>query len=183
MDHDATWYGGRPRPRRLCVPWGPSSPHKKGTAPTQCLAHVYCGQTVGWIKMPLTTEVNLGPADVLLDGVAAPPKRGTDSRAQPPVFGSCLLWPNGWMDEDANLYGSRPWCMPHCVRQGPSSPVKEAQQLPVFSVHVYSGHGRPSQLLLSCCWICERTDGHTDMVIAILHNRTPTVSEVTRVQQ
>jgi len=25
-----------------------------------------------------------------------PPKRAT----APPVFGSCLLWPNGWMDED-----------------------------------------------------------------------------------
>jgi len=46
--------------------------------------------------MPLGTEVNLGPDDIVLDGVAAPPKRGT---AQ--VFGSCLLWPNGWMDEDA----------------------------------------------------------------------------------
>ena len=26
MDQDATWYGGRPRPRRHCVRWGPSSP-------------------------------------------------------------------------------------------------------------------------------------------------------------
>jgi len=35
--------------------------------------HVYCGQMAGWIKMPLGTEVNLGPGDVVLDGVAAPP--------------------------------------------------------------------------------------------------------------
>jgi len=27
--------------------------------------------------MPLGTEVNLGPGDVVLDGVAGPPKRGT----------------------------------------------------------------------------------------------------------
>jgi len=27
----------------------------------------------GWIKMPLAMEVNLGPGDVVLDGVAAPP--------------------------------------------------------------------------------------------------------------
>ena len=27
--------------------------------------------------MPLGTEVNLGSGDVVLDGVAAPPKRGT----------------------------------------------------------------------------------------------------------
>jgi len=54
-------------------------PEKKGTAPTQFLAHVYCGQTAGWIKMPLGTEVNLGLGDCVLDGVAAPPKRGTAS--------------------------------------------------------------------------------------------------------
>jgi len=48
--------------------------------------------------MPLGTEVNLGPGDIVLDGVAAPPKRGT---APPLVFGSRLLWPNGWMNEDA----------------------------------------------------------------------------------
>ena len=28
-------------------------------------------------KMPLGTEINIGPGDVVLDGVAAPPKRGT----------------------------------------------------------------------------------------------------------
>jgi len=26
MDQDATWYGGRPRPRRHCVRWGPAPP-------------------------------------------------------------------------------------------------------------------------------------------------------------
>ena len=33
-DQDATWYGGRPRPRRHCVRWGPSYPTKTGTAPS-----------------------------------------------------------------------------------------------------------------------------------------------------
>ena len=28
MDQDATWYGGRPRPRRHCARWGPSFPRK-----------------------------------------------------------------------------------------------------------------------------------------------------------
>jgi len=74
----------------------PATPRIKGTlTPTQFLAQVYCGETAGWIKMPLGMEVNVGPGDVVLDGIAAPPKRGTA-----PVFGSCLLWPNGWMDED-----------------------------------------------------------------------------------
>jgi len=30
MDEDATWYGGRPRPMRHCVRWGPGYPQKKG---------------------------------------------------------------------------------------------------------------------------------------------------------
>jgi len=35
MDQDATWYGARPQPRRLCVRWGPHSslPKKGGRAP------------------------------------------------------------------------------------------------------------------------------------------------------
>jgi len=40
----------------------------------------------------------------------------------------------------------------HCVRRGPSSPAKGAQ---LFSAHVYNGHGRPSQLLLSSCLILQ----------------------------
>ena len=54
----------------------PAPPQKKGTAPTQFLAHVYCGQTAGWIKMPLSTQVNLSAGDIVLDGVAAPPYKG-----------------------------------------------------------------------------------------------------------
>jgi len=34
---------------------------------------VYCGQSVGWIKMPLGTEVGLGLSDIVLDGDPAPP--------------------------------------------------------------------------------------------------------------
>ena len=52
----------------------------------------YCGQTAGWIKMPLDMEVGLGPGDIVLDRDPAPPKG-----AEPPIFGPCLfdLWPNG----------------------------------------------------------------------------------------
>jgi len=85
MHQDTTWYGGRPQPRRLCVQWGPSYPQKKGHTPTQFLAHVYCGQTAGWMKRPLDTEVDLGP------GFPAICERGT--AAPPPLFGPCLLWP------------------------------------------------------------------------------------------
>jgi len=62
-------------------------------APLHNSAHVYCGQMAGWIKMPLGTEIGLGPGDIVLDGDPAPPKG-----AQSPIFGQCLLWPNGWTD-------------------------------------------------------------------------------------
>jgi len=63
-DQDETWHAVRPRPRPVphCVRWGPSYP-KSGR------------QTAGWIKMPLSTEVGLGPGFILLDGDPAPPKR------------------------------------------------------------------------------------------------------------
>jgi len=42
---------------------------------------VYCGQTVGWIKMKLGKEVGLVPGDIALDGDSAPPKKGTAAPA------------------------------------------------------------------------------------------------------
>ena len=53
---------------------------------------MYCGQTVGRIKMKLGTEVGLSPGHIVLDGDPAPlPQKGTAA----PLFGPCLLWPNG----------------------------------------------------------------------------------------
>jgi len=74
--------------------------------------------------MKLGTEVGLGPGHIVLDGDRAPlPKK----RAQlPPLFGPCLLWPNGSMDQDATWYGGGPWPRPHCFRWDPAPP-KRAQ--------------------------------------------------------
>jgi len=95
-------------------------PEKSTPTPTQFLAHVYCGQTAadGWIKMTLGTQVKLGPGDVVLDEVAAPPKRGTAPRF------SVHVYYGKRMDEDTTWYGSRPRPRPHCIRRGPSSPLK-----------------------------------------------------------
>jgi len=102
-DQDATWYGGRPQPRRLCVRWEPSYPQKKGTpTPTQFLAHVYCGQMAGWIKTPLATEVDLGPGHIVLDGVPALRERGT-AAPHPALFSPCLLWPRSPISATAEL--------------------------------------------------------------------------------
>ena len=103
--------------------------------------------------MPLGTELDLDLRDIAFDvDPATPRKKG---HTQPhPVFGPCLLWPNGWMDEDAAWYGSRPRPRPHCTRRGSQLPQKGySSPPPVFSAHVYCGHGRPSQLLLSSCYM------------------------------
>jgi len=149
----------------------PSS--KRGRSPLPNFRPVYCGQTAGWIKMALRMEVGLGPGHMVLDGDPAPiPKKGT----QPPIFGSFLLWPNGWMhqdatwyrgrpqprrrllwpngcmDQDATWYGDRPRPTRHCVRWGPSYLQKKAHPLPILG-HVY-GHGRLFRLLLSYSYSC-----------------------------
>jgi len=52
--------------------------------PVLSVTLVYCGQTVGSIKMKLGTQVGLGPGHTMLDGDPAPlPKRG---RSLPPSF-------------------------------------------------------------------------------------------------
>ena len=56
---------------------------------------VYCGQTAGWIKMPLGTEVGIGQSHILLDGDSVlpvpPPNKGVSE--QSPIFSPCPLWP------------------------------------------------------------------------------------------
>jgi len=62
---------------------------------------------VEWIRMPLGMEVGLGQCNVVLDvDSASPTERGT----APPLFSSCLLWPNG---RPSHLLLSSLW--PPCV--------------------------------------------------------------------
>jgi len=90
----------------------------------------------------------------VLDGDPAPPKKGAQQR--PPIFGPCLLWPDGWMDQDATWYGGRSRPRPHYVRCGPRSPGKGAQRPPLFGPCLSWPNGRRSQLLLSSCYYtCE----------------------------
>jgi len=95
----------------------------RGPAPQsdspQFSAHVCCGQTAGWIKMPLGRKVDLGPGHIVSNGDLGSPK-GHSSL----TFGPCLLWPNGWTNQDANWYRGRPRPMWHCVRWEPSSPQR-----------------------------------------------------------
>jgi len=128
MDQDASWYGGGPQSMPHCARCGPSSRRKKGESP-QFLAHVYCGQTAGWIKMPLGTEIDLHPGGFVLDGDPAHlPKKGRS----PPIFGPCLLYPNCWMDQDDTWHGGGPWPRQHCVRWNPAFPQKGGGAAPNF---------------------------------------------------
>jgi len=44
-----------------------------------------------------------------------------------------VLWPNGWMDQDATWYGGKPHPRRHCVRWEPSSPTEMGMAaLPTF---------------------------------------------------
>jgi len=44
-------------------------PKKEAEHPSPIFsAHVYCGQTAGWIKMALGMEVGLGPGHIVVDG-------------------------------------------------------------------------------------------------------------------
>jgi len=110
------------------VRWDLAPPPLKGHSP-QFLVNVRYGQTAGWTEMPLGMEVGLGPDDFVFDGDPAPSKE-KKAHSPHPIFGPCLLWPNGWMDQDANWYGGKRRRRRRCVRWGRSSPY--GAQLPRF---------------------------------------------------
>jgi len=77
-------------PGHIVLDGDPAPPPQKGYSP-QFSAHVYCGQTAGWIKMARGMEVGLSPGHIVLDGNPAPlspPLKGHS----PAVFGPCPSW-------------------------------------------------------------------------------------------
>jgi len=122
------------------------SPGPRGGAP-QFSAHVYCGQSAGWIKMALGKELGLGPVHIVLDGDTSPlpAKRG-----QSPQFlahlccGQTAAWIKMPLGTEVGL-GLRNIVLDV---DAASSREKGIAAPPPF---VYCGHGRPSQLLLSSC--------------------------------
>jgi len=117
-------------PDHIVLDREPAALPKRGIA-FQFSAYICRRKMAGWVKMALGREVGLGPSDIVLDGDPAPlPQKGTE----PPLLGLCLLWPNGWMDQDATWYGGRPPPRQHCARWGPSPPPekKTGAQPPIF---------------------------------------------------
>jgi len=59
---------------------GSELPHKTlKAAQPQFSVHVFCGQTVGWMKTPLGMEVYFSPGHTVLDGNRARARKGHSS--------------------------------------------------------------------------------------------------------
>ena len=72
----------------------------------------------------------------------------------PSVCDVGVLRPNGWMDHDETWHAGRPRPWPHCVRWRSSSPPKKgAEPPPIFGPCRLWPNCRPSQLLLSTCFV------------------------------
>ena len=110
-------------------------------------AHVYCGQTAGWIKMALGMQVGLGPGHIVLDGDQFPLRK---KGAEPQIFGPFLLWPNGWMHQDPTWYGGSPQARRLCVSWEPSSQSSKrggAPNFPPTSIVAKQLHGSRCHLV------------------------------------
>jgi len=150
MHQDVTWYGGRPQPRRLYVRWGPSFPSPKGYIPRNFRPMSVVAKRLDGVRWRTWYGCRPRPRRLCVRWGPSYPQNRRNTHHHP-VYGPCLLWPNGWMDVDAAWYGSRPRPRPHCIRRGPA--LRETgTAAPILSVRVYGGHGRPSQLLLSSCF-------------------------------
>jgi len=125
-------------------------PQKGAELPAQFSAHVYCGQTSGWIKVALGMEVSLGPGHIVLDGDTAPsPKRDRAPQFLAHVYcGQTATWIKTPLDTEVNLGPG------HFVLDGFPAIGERGTAAPLFSTHTYCGHSRPSQLLLSSCLMC-----------------------------
>jgi len=149
-DQDATWYGGRPQPRRHCVRWGPSLLWPNGWMDQDgtwhgCLprSRPYCAR---WGPSYPPQKEGGAPqfsAHVYCGQTAGRIKMpvGTDvglslgdivldgdpsplarKGNSSPIFGQCPLWLNGWMDQDATWYECKHRPRRRCARWGRISP-------------------------------------------------------------
>jgi len=74
------------------VGWGPAPPPQKDGGAPKFSTHVHCGQTAGWIKMPLGMEEGLSPGDFVLGWGPSRPPPQKGGGAPSPIFGHCVRW-------------------------------------------------------------------------------------------
>jgi len=99
--------------------------------------------------MPVRMEVSLGPGHFVFDGdPVAPEERDSPTQFLADVYcGQMAGWIKMPLGTEVNLGPG------HIVLDGdPASPQKGHSSPLLFLAHVYCGHGRPYQVLLSCCW-------------------------------
>jgi len=68
-------------PGDIVLDGDPAPPQKKRHSSPHFSAHVYYGQTAGWIKTPFDMEVGLSPGHIVLDRDPAPPHPETGTAA------------------------------------------------------------------------------------------------------
>jgi len=122
--------------------WGPNP--LKGHSP-QFLAHVCCGQTAGCIKMPLGTEVGLGPGHIVLDGTLLPPKWGSSPQFSAHV---CCGQTAGWIKMPLGVEVGL--SSGNIVLAGDPALPRKGHNSPLCSAHVYCGQAVAH---LSYCWV------------------------------
>ena len=104
---------------------GDIAPLKRGTAPTFRSIDIVA-KRLDKRRCHLVRRLASAHAHCIRWG-PAPPKGHSLS-----IFGLCLLWPNGWMDQDATWYGGRPRLRRHCFKCGTQLSRKKGAQPPVF---------------------------------------------------
>jgi len=75
MDQDAIGRDVGDSPSDIVLDGAPAHLPQKEAEPIslQFSAHVYCGQTAGWMNVPLSPEVDLSSSHTVLDGDPAHP--------------------------------------------------------------------------------------------------------------
>jgi len=138
VDQDATWYGGRLRPRRHCVRWGPSHLPQKGAEPPQIFG-LYLWWLNGWIDQDGTWHGNRPqPRRLCVRWVPSPlPKTG----AEPPLQFSahvCCGHTAGWIKMALGMkVGLGPG---HNVLDGTQLPPQKGAEPPIFGPRLLWPH-------------------------------------------
>ena len=137
---------GRLWPRPHCARWGPISPPRKkmGTSP-QFLAHVCCGQTAGWIKIPLGMKVGISQATLCYMGIQLP-QMGHSPQFSAHVYGGQT---DGWSKMPHGTEAG------HIVLDGNPAPSRKGHRShpSLFGLCLLWPNGRSSQLLMSTCFV------------------------------
>jgi len=138
---------GNPAPPKRCT-----APHFRSmSAVAKLLDGLRCGQTAGWIKMPLGTEVGLCSGDIVLDGTELPsPKEHSPQFSVHVCCGQmagCISIPH---DTEVSLGPDG------IVLDGGPAPPQKRGTAPNFRPLPIVANGCPSQLLLSSCLLIRR---------------------------